>query len=256
MALDYFGVFPCEVHSKINPINLLQMEKSRNRVYAILDLMRKDPNTDKSKPESEWIFKIAIKNADSVEEKNVRIADLLEEAAPLDELAKNCVKCPFNVRETDFGCGGAIHYPISEKAEEWLMSRLPNNLESSCGQLLSRAINDFNYDGEVINNARNRQEIYESNKPVERKWGSFFGKKTKINSNQILHMTIAVGHIQPMHAKLLAYFTGFLGDDFSLINIPSNVPSPTDDQTTAELKLFFMVAALAGTNDARLFIDA
>jgi hypothetical protein len=186
----------------------------------------------------------------------MRISDLLAEAAPLENLAANCSGCPANVRCADFGCGGAIHYPITAQAERWLISRLPADLNSARGHLLTSAIADFNFDGADIDAARSRKELYESGTAAERKWGSFFSRKTRITSSQILHMTFGVGSLNSAHAKLVAYFLGFLNDDFSITNDPANSPQPDDDGITTEMKYFFSTAALAGTNEVHMFLDA
>ncbi|NHQ87356.1 hypothetical protein HA050_14665 [Iodobacter sp. HSC-16F04] len=257
MGIDYYGCFPCKVREAVSDADLLRMEKARNRALSVLEIMRNNPQTDnKSKPESDWSFKMVVLGPDGPEETEMRIADLLLEAAPLEQLAHHCSGCPANIRSVDFGCGGAIHYPISAQAERWLLSRLPSDLNSPRGFLLKQAIADFNFDGLAIDTVRNRQDLYESSKPEERKWGSFFSKKTRITSSQILHMAFCVGSLQAQHAKLVAYFLGFLDDDFSIANDSANLPQPGDDDRTIELKSFFAVASLAGVNEVSVFIDA
>jgi hypothetical protein len=256
MAIDYYGSFPCKVRETISDGDLLKMEKARNHANMVLDLMRKNPQVDKSKPESEWTFKAVVLGPNGPQETEVRIFDLLAEAAPLKSLAQNCANCPANIRATDFGCGGAIRYPITARAEQWLVSRLPADLNTARGKLLMRAIADFSFNGADIDAARSRKELYESNAPAERKWGGFFSRKTRITSSQILQMSFAVGSLKPAHAKLIAYFLGYLNDDFSIANDPNNQPQPGDDDRTAEMKLFFSAAALAGANDIPVFVDA
>ena len=256
MAIDYYGSFPCKVREAVSDADLMRMEKARNRANTVLDLMRSDSRLDKGKPESEWTFKTVVHGPDGPQETEVRVADCLAESAPLEALAKNCLGCPANVRSSDFGCGGAIHYPISAQAERWMVSRLPSDLNTPRGLLLTRAIADFNYDGAGVDAARGRKDLYESDAPAERKWGSFFSKKTRVSSSQILHMSFFVGGLQATHAKLIAYFLGYLNDDFSFADTPNNFPQPGDDAITMELKYFFSVAALAGTNGATVLIDA
>lgn len=257
MAVDYFGSFPCNVRESFTDAELLRMVKARDRARSVLDVIRNDPKSDKGKPESEWTCKVVVVGPDGPKERVVRIQDMLEEAAPLEALAGNCVHCPNNVRAIEFGCGGAVHYPISAHAERWLVSRLPADLESRAGRLLTRAIVDFGYDGAGIDAARARKQLCEANAPVVRKWGRWFAKKTQITSSQIIHMLIGVGSFQPGHAKLVAYFLGFLDDDFCLVDNPSNRVQPgADDQIVAELKYFLTVAARAGVQDAPVLVDA
>jgi hypothetical protein len=254
MAIDYYSSFPCKVREILSDADLLRMEKARNRATVVLDLMRNNPKVDKSKPESEWTFTTVVAGPNGPKETKARISDLLAEAAPLHELATNCSKCPFNVRSADFGCGGAVHYPITARAERWLLSRLPDDLKTPRGLLLTRAIADFNFDGSGIDAARGR--ICESSVPAERKWGSFFSRTIRITSSQILHMAFGVGSLQPAHARMVAYFVGFLNDDFSVKNDPENSRQPDDDDITVEMKYFFSAAALAGTNGVPMLVDA
>lgn len=256
MSIDYYISFPCKVRETTTDDDLLRMEKARNRASIVLDLMRNNPQVDKNKPESEWTFKTVVIGPNGQQETEVQIYDLLAEAAPLERLAQHCSTCPANVRSTDFGCGGAIHYPITVQAEQWLVSRLPTDLNTGRGHLLTSAITDFSFNGSVIDAARSRKEIYESNIPAIRKWGRFFSRKTQITSSQILQMSFAVGSLQPTHAKLIAYFLGYLNDDFSIANDPDNQPQPGDDERTIEMKLFFSAAALAGANSIPVFVDA
>lgn len=256
MTIDYYGSFPCKVREAVSDADLLRMEKARNRANTVLDLMRNNPQVDKSKPESEWTFKSVVLGPNGPQETELRVSDCLAEAAPLEQLASNCSGCARNIRSADFGCGGAIHYPISAQAERWLVSRLPTDLSTQRGQLLTRAIADFNFDGSGIDAVRSRNDLFESKTPVERKWGSFFSKKTRITSSQILHMAFGVGSLQSDHAKLIAYFLGFVNDDFTVGHDTASLPQSGDDDRTIELKYFFSVAALAGISEVPVLVDA
>lgn len=256
MAIDYFGMFPCKVRDSLAGGELLAKIKARNQANAALDAMRNHSQARKSEPESEWTVKTIVLTPEGPKERTVRIHALLEQAAPLDALGAHCSGCSMNVRNSAFGCGGAIRYPISTQAERWLVSRLPSDLSSAAGVLLTRAIADFRYDGAVIDAGRRRKEFYEADAPVERKWGGLFRKKTRISSSQILHMAFAVGSLQPVHARLVALFVGYLDAEFAVAEVPSVFPAPEDDPCTIELKYFFRVAALAGTQNVAVFVDA
>jgi hypothetical protein len=159
-----------------------------------------------------------------------------------------------NLRRTTFGCGGVIHFPIPPEAEEWLLSRLPEDLGGLVGKLLLKAIADFKWDG-AHDAARSRNDLYSLKKPVERNWGGLLSKKT-VNSSQLLHLLLGVGSMQPSHAKMAAFFLGFLTDSFKIDERSVNVTTPTDNRGVAEFKLFLGAAALAGTANVPLLIDA
>lgn len=256
MSIDYYGQFPCEVRRKVSSADLLRMEKAANRAITVRDLMRQEPAAMAGIPESEWTFKAVVMGPSGPQESTVRIADLLAEAAPLADLSSACKGCPHNVHKRNFGCGGAIRYPISANAEAWLLSRLPSDLKSPAAALLMRAIDDFGYDGADIDRARSRKELYELDRPLQRKWGGLFTRKATVTSSQILQMAFGLGSLQPAHAKMVAYFAGYVDDQFQAMTSAAELPAPEDDTIVAEMKLFLLVAARAGTSNTGVYIDA
>ena len=136
-----------------------------------------------------------------------------------------------------------------------MLSRLPEDLSSAAGTLFLRAVKDFNFDGADVDAARSRRELYALQRPLERKWGSLFSRKT-VTSSQLLHMLVGVGSLNPAHARLSAYFLGFLDDRFERSDRSDNHPSTADDGIVAEFKLFLAAAAFAGTHKANLLVDA
>lgn len=257
MSIDYYASYPCKVRETVSDSDLLRMEKARNQVNTVLEVMRNHPSVDKSKPESEWTYMARKMGPEGPQDVSIRIGDAMAEAAPLESLAVHCKECPFNIRSVDFGCGGCIQYPISAQAEQWLRSRLPDDLSSPRGQLLTGALQDLDFDGAPVDAQRHRNDLYESSTPPERKWGRFFGKKTRITSSQILHMSFNLGPLGSTHARLIAFFLGFLDADFSLEGAIDDFQSqPTDDACIQQLRLFYATVATAGVNGLEVFIDA
>jgi hypothetical protein len=181
MSVDYFVQYPCKVREQIADTQLLQMIKSRDRAHILLDVMRKNPKTDRSKPESQWTAMLRVQGPNGAVDQQLEMGDLLAESRPLDALCPHCNGCMANLRRTTFGCGGVIHFPIPPEAEEWLLSRLPEDLGGLVGKLLLKAIADFKWDG-AHDAARSRNDLYSLKKPVERNWGGLLSKKT-VNSS-------------------------------------------------------------------------
>jgi hypothetical protein len=257
MAVDYYVLFPCEVRKQISNENLLRMEKAKARAETVLQILRNNPGEHRNKPESEWSFgMVQLGPNGQKEEVELRVADLLAEAAPLKQLAVYCNSCSANMLRTDFGCGGAIHYPLTRQAEQWLVSRLPDDLNTPCGFLLQQAIQDFKYNGVNIDAARVRDDLYEMKSPAVRYWGRFFSRKIRITSSQILQMMFDVGSFLPAHAKMLAYFLGYIDDEFKPANRMDNSPQPNDDSKTNALKTFCSSIAFAGVNGFEVLVDA
>jgi len=120
----------------------------------------------------------------------------------LKPLETHCSSCPANALDAPFGCDGTIAYPIPTEAEEWLMSRLPSDLDSTAGELLTAAIEDYDFDGKPAAELRKRG-LFVARKPVVRRW-----EGTRISSDQLLHMMFFVGDLEPMHLAMLALFLG------------------------------------------------
>lgn len=255
MAIDYYGSFPCEVREKVSDEELLALQKAKYRAETIREMKRSDPE-EGGRNASEWTVNLIVNGPNGSTETTLHYSDLLAESAPLEELRVHCEGCPHKLWQRDFGCGGAIHYPISLKAERWLVSRLPDNLKERRGVLLVRAIEEFGFDGKVVENERGRGDLYESRLPISRLWGNRLFGRTSITSNQILAMIFRVGSLNATHAKLIAYFLGFVGDEFEPDDLSRNRPQEDDDKTISEMKAFFTIAARAGTAGAPVFIDA
>lgn len=254
MAIDYSVQYPCKVRDAVSDQELLRMEKARNRANAVLEIMRTS-GTASDIPENERTVTVVVARPEGPVEKDIRIVDMLAEAAPLDALSEHCSGCPANLRNMSFGCGGAIHYPVDVATEEWLVGRLPESLDSPAGQLLTMALRDFRITGASIDACRSRGIIYSSAAPVVRTWGRFVFKK-KITSSQILEMLFNVGSYQPSHARMMSLFLGFLEPDMKPVANPHNELLPDDGQGIAEFKLFLRAASYAGDNGCDLFIDA
>ena len=264
---NYSILYPgCGVREAMSTLDLLRMKKARDQANTALNWMRIDPTTDKSKPESEWVFKVAVPGASGSKTTEIRIGDLLAESEPLEALAHHCRNCPASVLSRDFSCSGIVHYPITMLGEQWLVSKLPADLDSEAGHFLLRAITDFDYRGVKIDAKRNRKERYEADKPPERKWSSGLSKTITITSSQILEMAFGVGdYLEPPHATMVAYFLGFVGGDspepgdplhLPLSNNPLDYPQPEDDECIIELKSFLLAMAWAGVNRCLILVKA
>ena len=251
--IDYFIQYPCQVRAAIPDAELLRMVKSRARVTAMRDALRRDPRTNPNTPESEWKVIVRTTGPRGPADTAMTISDLLKDSAPLDALIGYCAACPANLLHKDFGCGGAIHYPISASAEEWLVARLPSSSDDPRMQLFLRACKDFNFDGAAIDASRKRKELYEAGSPIERKWDKSFFSRVRVKSSQLLQMLIGSGTLEPAQALLGADLLGF-ANPASTQN--GNAATSKQEDRIEEFKNFLSAAAFAGKNGANLLVDA
>ncbi len=117
---------------------------------------------------------------------------------PLDEAAHlaGCPSCA--LLDRGIACVGVVPTPLSARVEEWLVQRLPADLESVGGFLLRKAIGDFGYDGARAAELR-KQGLLEAPGAFERHYGPFF-RRFVVSSEQLLEELVCAGDIAPSHA--------------------------------------------------------
>jgi hypothetical protein len=140
--------------------------------------------------------------------------------APIDENqhAANCRTCKLLGRP--FACVGVIPTPLPAKVEEWLVHRLPDDIESVGGFLLRKAIGDFGYDGARARDLRKAGRL-EAPGPFERHYGPFF-RRFVVSSEQILEELLCAGDIAPSHALAVLMHLG-------AIEVNGKVPTKLDE---------------------------
>jgi hypothetical protein len=116
---------------------------------------------------------------------------------PVDEAA-HAASCPScQLLDRPLGCVGMVPAPLSAASEEWLVRRLPEDLESVGGFLLRKAIGDFGYDGARAKALRDKGRLLAKG-PFERHYGPFF-RRFVVSSEQILEELLCAGDIAPAH---------------------------------------------------------
>ena len=116
---------------------------------------------------------------------------------PIDEAAHvaSCPSC--QLLGGGLRCVGVIPTPLPARVEEWLVQRLPEELESLSGFLLRKAIGDFGYDGARARELRAKGRL-EAPGPFERHYGPFF-RRFVVSSEQVLEELLCAGDIAPSH---------------------------------------------------------
>ena len=147
--------------------------------------------------------------------RGVSLQTLLDEAAPLDDVAGHCATCPAGLPR-EFACHRRIRYPIPEHVEAWLMSRLPTTLDCTAGTLLARGLGEFGWDGAPAARLRSAGTTYfESRAPYGVRWQNDRGT-IEISSDQLFQMMFMVGNLAPTHCLMLALFCGVLPHDIDI----------------------------------------
>ena len=253
MGLEYIANIPCKVREQFSNDDIVERIKARNIIEIIKEKAGDDFNEE---------MKITWqKNVLDGENQNTRVSikELSDMYKELEPLSIHCESCTANRMSKEFGCVGFLGYPVSKHFEKALMDTLPDNLETTAGKLLKRAINELGYTGKIPAEMR-KMNMFESPKPLKRKWGGFFSKFV-VDSNMVFEMIFTLGDLNPEHCSLLCLFFGILPYDIpkedylnkdKVKDILLNVDYSKFD---ASLRHLFNALASAAIHNVRLLIS-
>lgn len=265
MAIDYIIDYACTPKQTLTTEGILERLKGKQRAETIIALFRKNGD---NRPPSEMGFEFTRSTPDGTEETRVIVVQyLLDAAAELTPMEQHCHNCPANRTGKSFGCMGFIQYPISTKAETWLLNRLPVPDEPLIWLLLRQGIEEFQYDGASVRPLRQTSGTYfEEQKVISRRLGEF-----EVNADQVFEMIFAVGPVNPNHAALLLLFFRAIDRELEASQIMQIAPASPDtyqahpfiiqaesgdDTTISEFKAFFRALHLAWGLHVPMLIDA
>lgn len=261
MAIDYLLSTGCQPQKLIGVEKLVALHRTRVIARSALAQLRED-GEDRAPEDIEVQLTTRKPEGDSA--RGITLQDLLDESAPLDEVAPFCETCPAKLPR-EFACHRRIRYPIPEHAEQWLMARLPSQLGCTAGALLVRGLEEFGWDGSPIARLRAAGTTYlESRAPYGVRWQGPDGK-IEISSDQMLQMMFLVGPLAPTHSLMLALFLGVIPHDTSLFVLKdpkdrasalaaAEVASEPDPEIE-QLAAFLRTLALGARLDASILID-
>lgn len=272
MAIDYLLAPGCEPQKLLGVERLIGLHRTRILARTALAHMREDGDT---RAPAEIEVQLTTKKPESEQARGVTLQMLLDEAAPLDEVAHHCARCPAGLTR-EFGCHRRIRYPIPDHVEAWLMSRLPTRLDCTAGALLVRGLGEFGWDGAPTARLRAAGTTYfESRAPYGVRWQVDDGPSDdaegrrastiEISSDQLFQMMFMVGPLAPTHCLMLALFCGVLPHDISLYDLKDGPGrtralaaadiAPQGDADIEQLAAFLRMTALAARLEAMLWID-
>jgi hypothetical protein len=243
LALDYAVQYPCDVRSQMTDAQLLAMVKMRRGAEnAISHIMQSQPGLPREQVLA-YEMVMPILGPDGVHKQTaVPLSQVMTLVEPLNALAAKCRNCAANLNVLGtFGCISNVNYPLSAEAEEWLVSRLPDDAKDPQLQMLFKYIEDFGIDGKPVDAQRSRRELYVLSKPVERKWG-WLGKQ-KITSSQVLHLLAYQS--RQLDPTLTTLFT-------HILKLGADKPAKGVEQ----VRTFTRAFAVASQLKAPLFVDA
>jgi hypothetical protein len=262
MAIDYLLAVKCEPQEVLGAEKLVELHRTRVLARSALLHMREDG--DQREPK-EIEIQLTMRNPEGDSARGVTLQDLLNEAAPLDRVSDACKTCPAELPR-EFACHRRIRYPIPERVEEWLMARMPVNLQCAAGALLVRGLAEFNWDGSPTAKLRAAGTTYfESRVAYGVRWQGVDGSTIEMSSDQLFQMMFLVGPLNPAHCLMLALFTGVIPHDTSLHDLKDGPGrqrvlaaahvEPHPDAEIEQLAAFLRTLAVAARLDAPILVD-
>jgi hypothetical protein len=245
MALDYMLTFPCEVRKNVPEEKLVVLVGYMNLAeFAVAQIRQSHPAMP-----MEQILGVEVhvrqKRPDgTAEQMPMRIGQLVEQAQALRPYTQHCGPCRANIADRPFGCMAKINYPIKKESEEWLLSRLPDDIHDPNLALLFRLLSGLKIDGQPVDVMRAR--LCELQQPLVRRWGNPPGQQ-QITSSQIIHMLGFGGNIRPQQAALFTKLLGLL----SVLTDP-HPPSANIEQ----FKTLMCAIVMAGRLNAGISVDS
>ncbi|MBV8761969.1 MAG: hypothetical protein JO257_32045 [Deltaproteobacteria bacterium] len=261
MAIDYVLGVGCEPQERLGVERLVQMNRTRILARTALAQMREDGD-QRAPKEIEIQLTMRTQGGDSA--RGVTLQDLLDDSDGLDIVAEHCKQCPADLGR-EFACHRRIRYPIPERVEQWLLSRLPENLGCTAGAMLVRALGELGWDGAPTAKLRaSGDTFFESRVAHGVRWESKDGS-IEISSDQLFQMLFLVGPVAPTHALMLALFCGVIPHDTSLHDLKdeagrrrvlaqAHVPTESDPEIE-QLAAFLRVLAVAARLEVPVLID-
>jgi len=269
MGVDFAIEFPCAVREALSTGGIVERVKAGGAAEVFL---RAPKNAGKAP--SEIPYGLVTVRPEGRDRREGTVQTLLDLAGELKPFEAQCGGCPANITGQPFGCSGYIRYPLPSRAEEWLMGRLPESLDSAAGQFLTRAIREMGYKGAPTRRMRRGRwqggkRFLERTRPARRRWGGFL-RGTRITSDQVLEILWLVGSLEPAHCLFVSLFLGILPSDLSeedfraLLDRPwealdvgrtETVQAMLKDDDVGEVALFLLAVFRAGCEGVGLFVD-
>lgn len=246
MAAEYVLKFLCEVRKSVPEAKLVALVGYMSLAeFGVGEIRKSNPDMPMETILGKYEVHVSQRRPDgTTHQVPMTIGQLVELAEPIGQYRRHCPDCRANIADRPFGCIAKINYPIRKESEEWLLSRLPGDMNDPNLSLLFRYLADLEIDGRPIDEMRPR--LFELTRPLVRRWGTPSGQK-QVTSSQILHMLVFGGDIVPQQASL---YTKLLG----LTSVLSDPHPPSSN--IEQFKTLMCAIVMSGRLNAEISFDA
>ncbi|MCY4146506.1 MAG: hypothetical protein OXE95_03195 [Chloroflexi bacterium] len=268
MAIDSVIEFACAPKRELSAGGIVRRIKERAQAESVIASHRASGD---QRPVAEMHFEFSRSTPGHPGAPQlIAVTDVLDYASDLDSHAHHCQACPASRGLGAYGCVGFVRYPISARAENWLLERLPVPDEPLVWLLLKQGIQTLGYDGASVRALRQsdeRRAYFERPVAARRRLGEL-----RVSGDQALEMIVGVGErVIPNHAGILLLFFGAVDRDLEarqIQSISSHAPDirqrtpftldlpANPDSCIRELAALFHALYVAWKLNVPLFIDA
>lgn len=273
MAITYLIDLSCPVKAHVRTSKMLRLLYQRDRAHEALNKARKrNPQVAAAE------VKVLVSLKDSTGKPSLaatNAADVISRFSELDVQSHHCRQCQARVIPQAFGCRGEIEFPISLRAEAWLMGLVHGQASDPTPKMLLSYLASNGIVGHRPKEMRHVPGIFfESNKSLTRRYAS--GEKLSID--QVLELLFLTEKISPRHARfLLGMFDLYEGNlpldgdlnSFSGVRVFEKTADgravsragvrtesdALDDRSLREIKQFFYAMLMACELDAELKVS-
>lgn len=265
MGIDFVIDYACEPKRALSTMGILARLKARDRAARIIQLYRENGDM---RPPSEMGFELERRTPEGAEETQVVIVQtLLDEARDLDRYGRHCIGCPANRTGEPYGCLGYITYPISRRAEMWLLRRLPIAEEPLPFLLLREVVSENRALAQSAAQIRAASDAFFETQEV-------FGRVVEgitATTNHLFGLMFLRESLNPVQGVMLMLFFGAIRRDMEADELRTLNPAPADfrerfplllgpdsedDPCITEIKAFLEALYVAWGLDVNVSLDA
>ncbi|MCC5876171.1 MAG: hypothetical protein JJU11_08150 [Candidatus Sumerlaeia bacterium] len=262
MSLHFFVQLDCIPREVLGDPDLIELLGRRDQAIRVAEEYRTGHGVEDIERMGYRMEVRAASEEKPRETREVTVAQMLRETAPLDELSGHCANCPVSINGEAFGCIQSIGLPIDKAGEEWLLGMINENSPEAVRMSARAFVPNPDHLGRLQTMRKSR--FFESTTGVSRTVG-----EVTIQSDDILAEFFFREHWEPVELlaplllfDLVASEDGRRGDDLhsflsaisqgegreklpGIVFSPNLEKHPLESDTSRDLLVMFLAQYLS-----------
>lgn len=211
MPIVYYVDYACPVKESVKPGRMLRLLYARERAHEALHKARREKPDAKAEDVQ---VSLSLKGESGGKHlRNMPVAEVLKQFAILERFSEHCTDCRARVEHYPFGCRARVDFPISFKAEAFLMGLIHARDGDPTPTLLCNYLENNGMVGTRPSEMRKLAGMFfESEKPLVRR----FADGRRLSINQLFELLFLTERISTRHARFLLGLLGIYTDQIPL----------------------------------------